>query len=90
MRALESPGAALRKDRLRRPVGSEVTFHRNFAQASIHATLVGSDRCEAEALPCTAHRQCWHSVESCSPLALIRPDPFLRIVAKCFASPSDR
>jgi hypothetical protein len=55
MRAAKSPGAvaalgASERDEPGRHVGSEVTFHRNFAQASIHATLVGSDRCEAEGI----------------------------------------
>jgi hypothetical protein len=55
MKALESPGAvaalgASERDEPGRHVGSEVTFHRNFAQASIHATLIGSHHCEAEGI----------------------------------------
>jgi hypothetical protein len=53
MRTAKSPGAvaalgASEIDELGRHVVSEATFHRNFPQAPIHATLIGSDRCEAE------------------------------------------
>ena len=53
MKTAKSPGAvaalgASELDELGRHVVSESTFHRNFAQAPIHATLTGSDRCEAE------------------------------------------
>jgi hypothetical protein len=55
MRIAKSPGAvaalgASEIDELGQHVVSEATFHRNFAQGPIHATLIGSDRCEAEGI----------------------------------------
>ncbi len=63
MKRAKSPGAvaalgASEIDGLGRHVVSETSLHRNFPQAPIRATLIGSHHCEAEGISARgSHRE---------------------------------